>query len=367
MHAAFPPFALLAFSDDPAEQHLGAVNYTRRKAYASVKPVASTASAKDDRIRIAYVSADFREHPVAHQMAELFETHDRDRFECVGISIGREDESAIAQRLQKGFDAYFNVRSMSNLEAAQFIAGKGIHIALDLNGYTGDARPELFAHRPAPIQVNYLGYPCTMGASFMDYIVVDKTIVPPAQQRNFTEKLVHLPDTYMVSDSKRIIASKKPSRRDANLPEDGIVFCCFHNGYKITPDMFDIWMRLLNAVPGSIVWLRLDDATAIGNLRREAQARGVDPDRLVNAERADMADHMARQALADMYLDTLPYNAHSSACDALLAGLPVVTCKGEAFASRVAASLLCAPRHAGAGHQHIGRLRGAGSETGARA
>lgn len=339
-HSAISPFVILAFCDDPEAQLQAARNYTRQKEYEDAAPATIKASKKNERIRIAYVSADFREHPVAHQIAELIETHDRSRFECVGVSIGRDDQSEIGERLRGSFDRYLDVRTKSNEDAARLIAGEGIHIAVDLNGYTGDARAELFAHRPTPIQVNYLGYPCTMGASFMDYIIADKTILPPHQQANFSEKIVYLPDTYMVTDGKRITSEQKPSRAQAGLPEDGIVYCCFHNGYKITPEIFDIWMRLLKAVPGSAVWLRVDDDTAVRNLRREADARGIDPDRLVNTERMDMPDHMARHALADFYLDTLPYNAHSSASDALMAGLPVVTCTGESFASRVAASLL---------------------------
>lgn len=341
-HSAISPFTILAFCNDPELQLQAALNYSRHKEYEDVTPVTLSAIGNDKRIRIAYVSADFREHPVAHQIAELIEMHDRSRFECTGISIGRGDQSEIGERLRGSFDRYVDVRTKSNSDAARLIAEEGIHIAVDLNGYTGDARAELFAHRPAPVQVNYLGYPCTMGAAYMDYIIVDKTIVPPEQQVNFSEKLVHLPDTYMVTDGKRVTAEHNLSRAQAGLPEDGIVFCCFHNAYKITPEIFDIWMRLLNAVPGSVIWLRVDDDTAVRNLRREAGARGIDPDRLVNTERVDMPDHMARHSLADLYLDTLPYNAHSSASDALMAGLPVVTCTGKTFASRVAASLLMA-------------------------
>jgi predicted O-linked N-acetylglucosamine transferase (SPINDLY family) len=229
---------------------------------------------------------------------------------------------------------------MSNQAVAGWLAEKQVHIAVDLNGYTADARPEIFVQRPVPIQVNYLGYPCTMGTDFMDYILVDPHIVPADQQPNFSERLVHLPDSYLVTDSKRTMTKKSPSRRDVGLPEDGFVFCCFHNSYKITPVNFDIWMRLLTGVPNSVLWLRADNEIAIRNLRKEAAARDVEPERIVLADRLDMADHLARHCLADLFLDTLPYNAHSSASDALWAGLPMLTCMGQAFAGRVGASLL---------------------------
>jgi protein O-GlcNAc transferase len=338
--SALSPFVFLTFSDDPADHLLCARYYAEFKAYSSKQNLFTVTPTKGEPIRIAYVSGDFREHPVAYQMAELFERHDRARFEIFGISMGRDDNSPIRSRLIEAFDQFIDVRTMGHQAVGQLLAEKQIHIAVDLNGYTAGARPEIFVQRPAPIQVNYLGYPCTMGADFMDYILVDPHIAPPDQQQNFSEQLVHLPDSYMVTDSKRTMPKNGPSRQDVGLPEEGFVFCCFHNSYKITAETFDIWMRLLNGVPKSVLWMRADNESAIQNLRKEATARGVDPDRIVLADRVDRADHLARHSLADLFLDTLPYNAHSSASDALWAGLPVLTCEGQAFAGRVGSSLL---------------------------
>jgi predicted O-linked N-acetylglucosamine transferase (SPINDLY family) len=245
------------------------------------------------------------------------------------------------QRLMRAFDEFIDVRALSDQAVAELLMQKGVHITVDLNGYTQDCRPEILAWRGAPIQVNYLGYPGTMGAAFMDYILVDPFVVPPDQQPFYTEKLVHLPDCYQVNDRKRAIAEETPSRADCGLPAEGFVFCSFNNSYKLTPDMFNIWMRLLVAVPGSVLWLSKINEQMEVNLRREASARGVAPERLVFAPRKpSLSDHLARQRQAGLFLDTLPYNAHTTASDALWAGLPVLTCAGKSFAARVAGSLL---------------------------
>ena len=215
-----------------------------------------------------------------------------------------------------------------------------VDIAIDLKGYTQDSRPEILSHRPAPIQVSYLGYPGTMGADFIDYIIADKIVLPFDRQPHYAEKIVQLSDSYQVNDRQRDIAAHTPTRAEAGLPDAGFVFCCFNNNYKITAAMFDLWMRLLADVPGSVLWLLRETADAETNLRREAKARGVDPARLVFAGRLKLDEHLARHRLADVFLDTLPYNAHTTASDALWAGLPVLTCQGQAFASRVAGSLL---------------------------
>ncbi len=215
-------------------------------------------------------------------------------------------------------------------------------IAIDLKGYTHDFRPGILAHRPSPIQASYLGYPGTMGLPFIDYLIADKTVAPFEHQAFYTEKIVHLPDCYQVNDSKRTIAGRTPTRQEAGLPEEGFVFCCFNGNWKITPDVFDVWMRLLHAAGGSVLWLFRDNERTEQNLRREAQARGIDPARLVFAGRLPLEDHLARHRLADLFLDTLPYNAHTTTSDALWAGLPLVTMLGEGFAGRVAASLLYA-------------------------
>ncbi len=276
----------------------------------------------------------------AYLIAELIERHDRARFEVIGVSFGRDDGSDMRQRLAAAFDQFHDVRTESDRAIAQLLRDRAVDIAVDLKGYTQDSRPEILAFRPAPIQASYLGYPGTMGADFIDYIIADDTVAPPDQAAHYSEKIVALPDCYQCNDSKRAIAPAAPTRQEAGLPEQGFVFCCFNNNYKITAPVFDTWMRLLRAVPGSVLWLLRENAGAEANLRREAQMRGIDPARLIFAGRLPVAEHLARHRLAGLFLDTLPYNAHTTASDALWAGLPVLTCRGTAFAARVASSLL---------------------------
>jgi predicted O-linked N-acetylglucosamine transferase (SPINDLY family) len=273
-------------------------------------------------------------------MAELFERHDRSRFEIIGVSFGEDDKSKMRKRLVAAFDEFYDVSEKSDEEVATLLHDLQVDIAIDLKGHTQESRPGILAYRPAPIQTSYLGFPGTMGTEFIDYIIADKTVAPFEHQPFYTEKIVHLPDCYQVNDSKRRIAERTPMRQEAGLPETGFVFCCFNNNWKITPDVFGVWMRLLHAVEGSVLWLLGDNESAERNLRKEAQARGIDPARLVFAGRLPLEDHLARHRLADLFLDTLPVNAHTTASDALWAGLPVLTCEGTAFAGRVAASLL---------------------------
>src|SRR5262249_39254021 len=282
---------------------------------------------RHDRIRIAYLSADFHGHATAYLTAQLFERHDRSRFEVVGVSFGPDDGSRMRARLVRAFDQFHDVRSKSDLEIANLLNELQIDIAVDLKGHTKGSRPRIFAHRPAPIQVSYLGYPGTTGAEFIDYVIADPIVLPFDQQPFYTEKIVHLPECYQVNDSQRQIAERTPTRREAGLPDQGFVFCCFNNNYKITAPVFDVWMRLLAAVEDSVLWLVRDNAAAENNLRKQAAARGIDPARLVFAEKQPLADHLARHRLADLFLDTLPYNAHTTASDALWAGLPVLTCR----------------------------------------
>jgi len=298
-----------------------------------------TAAPKTKMI-VGYLSADFHSHAVAYLIAELIEKHDRSRFAIHGYSYGPDDGSAMRGRLVRAFDRFVDVRNLSHSQAAQRIAGDEVQILVDLTGYTKNARTRILALRPAPIQVNYLGYPGTMGASFIDYILVDDYIVPSDQQPSFTEKLVHLPGCYQVNDSQREIASCTPSRAECGLPEAGFVFCSFNNNFKITPEMFGVWMELLKEVPGSVLWLLEGNRFAPANLCREAKRRGVAAERLVFAPHKPLAEHLARHRLADLFLDTFPYNAHTTASDALWVGCPVLTMAGETFASRVAASLL---------------------------
>jgi len=292
------------------------------------------------RITVGYLSADFHEHATAYLIAELIEKHDRERFAAFAYSLGSDDGSPMRRRLVKAFDRFMDLKDASFVAAAQRIQADEVDILVDLKGYTRQARTQIMALRPAPIQVNYLGYPGTMAAPFIDYILVDDFVVPPDQQPFFTEKLVHLPGCYQVNDSQRPIAAHTPPRAECGLPEAGFVFCCFNSTYKITSGVFDVWMRLLKAIPGSVLWLLEDNPVTSANLRREAQARGVMAERLVFAPRLALAEHLARHRLADLFLDTLPYNAHTTASDALWAGCPVLTAAGQTFPSRVAGSLL---------------------------
>jgi len=292
------------------------------------------------RITVGYLSADFHEHAIAYLIAELIEKHDRQCFAVFGYSYGPDDGSPIRRRLLNAFDRFVDFKAVSFAEAAKLIEADKVDILVDLNGYTRHARTQIMALRPAPIQVNYLGYPGTMAAPFIDYILVDDFVVPPEQQPFFTEQLVHLPGCYQVNDSQREIAERTPSRTACGLPEVAFVFCCFNNIYKVTAEVFEVWMRLLQAVPASVLWLLEDNPVASANLRREAEARGVAASRLVFAPRLPLAEHLARHRLADLFLDTLPYNAHVTASDALWGGCPVLTCAGQTFPSRVAGSLL---------------------------
>jgi protein O-GlcNAc transferase len=333
-------FALLALQSTPAEQ----LDCARRTATALAVPISlmmpRMAGRSERRVRIGYVSANFRPHAGASLIAGLIEQHDRQDFEIFGYSASPDDGGAIRERLASAFDRFVDISTTTDQDAARLVHANGIDILVDLNGYTQRARTAVFAYRPAPIQVNYLGFPATTGADFVDYIIVDPFVVPMDQQPFFTEQLVQLPDCYQCNDDKRAISDHIPSRAECGLPDDGFVFCCFNNAYKITPDLFDIWMRLLGAVPGSVFWLLDDNLWQKRNLAREAAARGIAPERIVFAPKLPAPDHLARHRLADLFLDTLPYNAHTTASDALWAGLPLVTCSGDTFASRVAGSLL---------------------------
>ncbi|WP_431860391.1 tetratricopeptide repeat protein [Azospirillum sp.] len=296
----------------------------------------------DGRIRVGYLSADFHDHATAYLMAELFERHDRARFEIRGYSYGPDSDGAMRCRLLAAFDAFTDVRGLSNVEAARRIHQDGVDILVDLKGYTNGARSEILAYRPAPIQVNFLGFPGTMGAEFVDYLIADPFITPPDRQEHYAERLVLLPDAYQPNDRQREIAEHTPSRTECGLPERGLVFCSFNGLYKITPEVFAVWMRLLTAVPNSVLWLMDGSDTAKVNLRREAERAGVGPARLLFAPVMRLPDHLARFRHADLFLDTFPVNAHTTASDALWAGVPVLTCAGETFISRVAGSLVTA-------------------------
>jgi predicted O-linked N-acetylglucosamine transferase (SPINDLY family) len=335
------PFPLLAISFSPARQLHSARILIHDKYPASSTPLWRGERYAHDRVRIGYFSSDFGDHPVSHLIAQLIESHDRAQFEIIGVSFGPPTNNTWRRRLEKAFDRFFDVRTRTDPEIAALARELEIDIAVDLNGHTKSARTGIFALRPAPVQVNYLGYPGTLGADYMDYLIADHTVIPREHQQYYDEKIVYLPDCCQVNNSTKEISDRPFSRAELGLPDGAFVFCCFNNSYKITPDLFDIWMRLLHAVDGSVLWLSEGNATAARNLRREAEQRGVAPDRLVFAPRLDsLADHLARYRQADLFLDTFYYNAHTTASDALWAGLPVLTCLGDTFAGRVAASLL---------------------------
>jgi predicted O-linked N-acetylglucosamine transferase (SPINDLY family) len=337
-----PPFYLLSTPASASDQLICARHWIGPIRPPPEAVFAHNARVESGRLRLGYLSGDFHQHSTAHLMAELFERHDRARFEVCAYSYGPDDDSPMRARLARAFDRFVDLGALSHREAAQLIHADKVDILVDLKGYTHHARPAISAYRPAPVQVSYLGYPATMGADFIDYIIVDPFVVPASQQPFFSERLVHLPGSYQVNDRRREVAGARTSRQDHGLPPEGLVLCSFNNGYKISPVFFDIWMHLLRSAPGSVLWLLETNGLVKGNLRSEAGKRGVDSARLIFAPVVPPAEHLGRHQHADLFLDTLPCNAHTTASDALWAGLPVLTCSGDTFAGRVAGSLLMA-------------------------
>ena len=336
------PFSLIAISASRSDQLRCAKLWVSKEYPASARPIWIGETYKHDKIRIGYVSGDFCVHAVSQLAAGMFECHDRARFETTAISIGPDDKSELRNRLKDAFDYFLDVNSLNDDEIAHQIRQMEIDILVDLAGFTRHARSGIFARRPAPIQVNYLGFPATMGADYIDYMIADKIVVPELHQQHYSEKIVYLPNSYQANDSKRAISEKVFRREEMGLKENSFVFCCFNNGFKILPETFDSWARILKQVDGSVLWLLESSATNAENLRKEARHRGLDSERLVFAPPMSPPDHLARHRCADLFLDTLPYNAHTTASDALWACLPVLTQIGETFAGRVAASLLTA-------------------------
>jgi predicted O-linked N-acetylglucosamine transferase (SPINDLY family) len=337
---ASTPFALLAESGAARDQRLCAEAWVREKCPPAATPLYQGEQYRHDRIRVAYVSADFGEHPTSYLLAGLVEAHDRVRFNVVGISLGAATPSAMRTRITGAFDRFVDAGRKDDREAAGLLRHLEIDIAVDLMGFTHESRPGIFALRPAPVQVNYLGFPATMGASYVNYLIADRFVVPAEHEGDFSEKIAFLPDSFQANDAKRSMGDRPANRAEAGLPASGFVFCAFSNSYKITPAMFDVWMRLLRQVEGSVLWLLGGSAAVEANLRREAQARGIAAERLIFAPRLGYAEYLRRYRLADLFLDTAPFNAGATASDALWAGLPLVTCAGEAFAGRMAGSLL---------------------------
>ena len=339
-----PPFPLLSVPVPAALQRACAELQARelKGAAASSKPKARTPTAARDRIRVGYFSADFRNHPVGYLMPALARGHDRERFEAIAFSFGPATDDATRREIEGAFERFEDVRGRSDAEIVELARRHGIDIAIDLMGYTQRARTAIFARRAAPVQAQYLGYPGTMGADFIDYLIADAVTVADEHLPHFRERIVFLPDTYQVNDAARRVAESAGERASHDLPEGAFVFCCFSNKAKITPDVFDAWMRLLLGVPGSVLWLVRTEEAASANLREEARRRGVEPDRLVFAPRVPIAEHLARVRHADLFLDTFHYTGHATTSDTLLAGVPVITCLAQGFPGRVSASLLLA-------------------------
>lgn len=342
--AAANPFSLFSLPASPDHLLSAAKTYIRHECPEAPVALWQGETYQHTRIRLAYLSADMHEHATAYLLAELFELHDRSHFEVFVFAYDSPADNPMRTRLEAGVDRFIDITALEDQAAAALIRSHEIDIAVDLKGFTRNGRPGILAYRPAPLQVNYLGYPGSMGASFIDYIVADPVVIPHGAEAGFSEKILRLPDSYQPNDRQRTIASTRDSRSEHGLPETGFVFCCFNNNFKITPDIFQIWMRLLAQIEGSVLWLYEDNPKVASQLRAEAEKQGISASRLVFAGRLPLAEHLARHRHADLFIDTLCYNAHTTASDALWAGLPVVTCSGKTFASRVAASLLKACR-----------------------
>ncbi|WP_417310224.1 tetratricopeptide repeat protein [Devosia sp.] len=333
---ALPPFVSLSILESAALQHQAARAWVANAGPSADRP---NLSAEKGPVRIGYFSADFGDHPVMLLLLEAIALHDRSRFNIAAFTY---QVKAHSRDLDALFDHVVDLNGLSDRDAARHARQQGLDIAIDLDGHTRGARPQIFRHRAAPIQVSYLGYSGTAGAEHIDYMIADQTIVPEASALHYSEKMAWLPHCYMPRDRRLLPAVPGPSRTDEGLPESGVVLCCFNGDFKITPEVFDDWMDILRRVPESVLWLRGNDPVGQSNLRREAEKRGVAPERLVFSHYVSLPDHFARIAHADLILDTRPYNAHTTASDALFAGVPVLTLPGETFASRVAASLLTA-------------------------
>jgi predicted O-linked N-acetylglucosamine transferase (SPINDLY family) len=333
------PFSFLAVADDPELQLKCAQDFAASYAYRrSVMPEASRPA--HNRIRVAYLSADFLEHPTAFLLAGLLEQHNRDKFEIIAISLRADPRSSYSKRVRAAVDRWVDAEHMTTLQLENLIQELEVDIAVDLMGFTGEHRSEVLARRPAPIQVNYLGYPGTMGADYIDYIIVDDYLVPATERANYHEQLVYMPECFQANDGKRPQSERMPSRADMGLPDDAFVWSSFNSSAKLNPPLFDVWCRLLQAVPDSILWIIANDAHAETNLRNEAESRGIDATRLVFARRLLYSEHLARLALADIALDTYPFNGGATTSDALWMGVPVITCSGRSMAARMSGSLL---------------------------
>lgn len=308
--------------------------------FPSLGNLVSNSKYEHKKIRVGYLCGEFRQQATSVLMARIWELHDQSQFEIFAFDNGWDDHSEYRQRIEGAFSKVFDISRMSDFDAAKLIHSNEIDILVNLNGFFGLARQGIFSYRPAPIQVNYLGFPGTIGAPYIDYIIADKVVLPEASKEYYTEKVAYLPGTYQANDNHRKISDKSFTKAELGLPEDGFVFACFNNTYKITPANFDLWARILGRVDNSVLWILAEDLAAKENLVKEAVARNIDPDRLIFAERFDLSEHLSRQSMADLFLDTYPYNAHTTCSDALWSGLPVLTLAGNTFPARVSSSLL---------------------------
>ena len=337
---AISPFSVLALEDAPERHRLRSEKYARETFSVKSLKKFKRPSQMSKRLRIGYFSADFHDHATMYLMAQIFAAHDKTQYEIFAYSYGSISHSTMRNRLINEVDIFHDISQFNDTHIVELVLREKLDVAIDLKGYTKDSRTNLFSSRLAPVQINYLGYPGTLGADFMDYIVADPIVIPEDKRQHYSEQIMYLPHTYQPNDNTRTISQKIQTREDMGLPRDGFVFCCFNNNYKISPKEFDIWMRLMAKVEGSVLWLLKCNKWAEQNLKREAEARGISGDRVIFAEKVANSEHLARHRLADLFLDTFNYNAHTTASDALWVGLPVVTKLGEGFAARVAGSLL---------------------------
>jgi len=336
------PFPGLSWVDNPLQQLKRSINYSEEKFKRTPMNISIKPKVPPKRIKIAYISGDFYNFPTMHLLAGVLETHNRDRFEVYAFSYTLRQNDEMRKRIKLGVDHFIDVNDLSSIEIAKLIKSKNIDISIDLNGYTKESRSEIFQYRVSPIQINYLGYPGTMGASFMDYIIADPVTIPDENKNFYSEKIIYMPHTYQANDNKRKIAKTNLKRVDFNLPDKGFVFCCFNQIYKISPKEFAIWMDLLKNVDNSVLWLIKSNKWVEHNFGKEAKRLGIDPSRIIFAEKLSQSEHLERQKHADLFIDTFNYNAHTTASDALWCGLPIVTKQGKQFSARVASSLLTA-------------------------
>ena len=335
------PFTLIGLPSSSEDQMLCAQHYAKKN-YPLRTALWAGERYEHDKIRIAYLSSDFHNHATAFLMAGMFERHDKTKFHVTALSAGRDDGSPMRERLKRAFDVFIDIRDMSDEEVSQWVRENQIDILVDLKGYTKDNRFGVLSRRCAPVQMTYIGYPGTTGSPCVDYAIADAHVVSPSVLKYFTEKVIFMPDTYQVNDAYRTMSEVIPERKELGLPEGKFVFCSFNQTYKITPDMYDVWMRILSRVTDSVLWMFSTSPAATRNLIEEAEKRGINKSRLIFAGFAPQADHLARMTQADLCLDNIPCNGHTTTSDALWAGLPVLTCPGQTFAGRVASSLLSA-------------------------